>query len=209
MDRKEFITQTVGGLTQEAFVSLRNILLDDSFIPLGMTQAEKMGWGCFEEKLYDHFEKVELTSGRSFERLAQAYIEALDAVVAPRVAQSHQSIKDDETVIMIPLARKYYNETVSAVNVEKPDMQQLTEYTRRMMCLYTAYLNNRGKEIYNLEDDASVLSAEKLMSALAKEKVTGFSGKKKNRFNLKVRFSVDRCIFIMAYMLIYSVIDRS
>lgn len=209
MDRKEFITQTVGGLTQEAFVSLRNILLDDSFIPLGMTQAEKMDWGCFEEKLYDHFEKVELTSGRSFERLAQAYIEALDAVVAPRVAQSHQSIKDDETVIMIPLARKYYNETVSAVNVEKPDMQQLTEYTRRMMCLYTAYLNNRGKEIYNLEDDASVLSAEKLMSALAKEKVTGFSGKKKNRFNLKVRFSVDRCIFIMAYMLIYSVIDRS
>ena len=208
MDRKEFIVETVDKLTQEAFCALRDILLDDRFVPLGITEADKVEREGFEEKLFDYFEKVELTSGKSFERLAGAYIEALDAVVAPRVARSHAGIREGEQVIMIPAAWTYYYDTVSAVDVEKPTMKMLTEYTCRMMLLYTASLNERGKQIYSLQEDPALLNADKIMSALAREKVTGFSGKKKNRFNLKVRFTVDRCVFIMAYMILFSIIDR-
>ena len=208
MDRKEFIIETVDKLTEDAARALRDILLDERFVPLGMTEADKVGREGFEEKLFDYFEKVELTSGKSFERLAAAYIEALDAVVAPRVAQSHPRLSEGEHVIMIPAARTYYYDTVSSVDVEKPTMSSLREYTCRMMLMYTASLDEKGKEIYSLREDPSLLDPERIMNAMAKEKVTGFSGKKKNRFNLRVRFTVDRCIFIMAYMMLFAIKDR-
>ena len=189
----------------ESFELLKSTLVGEyfSFYVVEETSITKE---ILAEKACDYFEKLEIKTGKSFDKHIDSYVSALDDIVGPHIAKAPQTKKKGSEPIAVPRARKYYEKALFIKNARVLSAQKLLDYTRIMMCLYAAIINNGGKEITNLDFSVQSLNAEALVGSMKNEQesIAGVLAKK-NRFNTKELYSSDSCTFVMAIMLLHKI----
>ena len=87
-------------------------------------------------------------------------------------------------------------------------MTQLVDYSRIMMCLYTAANNNEGRPITNFDYAADCLIPASIIGAMKSEEVSVvFPPSKKKRFDTKELYSDDVCTLVLSILFLCSIIN--
>ena len=93
--------------------------------------------------------------------------------------------------------------------VKKPSLPQMIDYSRIMMCLYAAAIQNEGKPIDNFNYAAECLLPANIVDALKNEKVSiAFPPFKKKRFDAKALYGDDMCTLILSILILCSIISE-
>ena len=198
MSYSSFVQTTVLGLDSDLFNELRDVLVDD-YLPLAIIQKEELTPHVLAEKLCDYFEKIELKSGKSFEKVVEKYMQDLDSVISDRIAKEPKPKKNMPTP-PTPRARKYFEKAYELRRHNKESKHGLLDYTRIMLCLYMAIIGNGKKEIDDFSYSMSALNLTKIIESLRKE--TTLLGKK-SRFETKDPYTSDRSTFILLVIMFY------
>ncbi len=198
MRYSDFAQTIVFGLDSERFNELRDVLVDE-YLPLCLAQKDDLTVNVLAEKLYDYFEKIELKTGKNFEKVVEKYTLDLDSVVINRIAKEPKPKKNKPTPA-IPRARKYYNKSCYLKTHSKESKQSLMDYSRIMLCLYTAIIGNGLKEIEDFDLSLSGVNLTRIIEGLRKE--TTLLGRKP-RFDTKDPYSSDRSTFILLVIMFY------
>ena len=207
MTYKDFVEATVCNLSQPVFEKLKQMLLGE-YISFSIIDHEDVTIDILAEKVCDYFGALEIKTGKAFDKHIESYMNDIDSIVAPRIAKTPQAKKGDATSIVVPRSRKYYEKAVTTKGVKKPSMTQLVDYSRIMMCLYTAANNNEGKPITNFDYAADCLIPASIIDAMKSEEVSiVFPPSKKKRFDTKELFSDDVCTLILSILILCSIIN--
>lgn len=198
MSISSFVNTTVVSLDSELFQKLRDVLLDD-YLQVSFIQQEDITVPVFSEKLCDFFEKTELRTGKSFERLVDKYVQDLDTVVGAKIKRTPKPKKDKPTPT-VPRARKYYEKCGYLKKVNKESKRGLLDYTRIMLCLYAAIINNGFKEIEDFNLSMNCLNLPVIVEALRKETV--LIGKK-SKYDIEDPYSSYRSTFVILVIMFY------
>ena len=203
-----FIQETILSMNPIAFCRLKEALVG-KYISFHTIVPENVTQEILAEKLHDYFEKIYYKTGKKFDDQLKAYMSALDSVVEPGVAKNQQA-KKNEPAPPGYRSRKYY-ERAAEIRKSMKSMPELIDYTRLMMCLYTAIINNGGEKIQNLDFAVSSLDPDAVETALRAEKESVLFGKKnsKLRFDTSDPYSMDSCFFVMVIILLYTIIGDS
>lgn len=197
MDCPNFIQTTVTSLDTELFSKLRDDLIIN-FLQLQIAQKDDQTVPVFAEKLCDHFEKVQLKTSGSFDRIVDKYANDLNSVVADRIAKEQ---KNEPT----PRARKYYDYASSLRKSVKESEATLLDYTRIMLCLYAEIIENDFTPIKSFNLSIGKLDLVTIVEALINEKTNLV---KKPKFDVEDPYASDRCTFIMLVIMFYYMKSR-
>lgn len=198
MSYSGFVQTTVFNLDSALFNELRDVLVDE-YLPLHLAQKEELTANVLGEKLCDYFEKIELKTGKSFEKVVEKYTLDLDSVVGERVAKEPKPKKNKPTP-PTPRARKYYDKSCYLRKHNKESKHGLLDYTRIILCLYSAIISNDFKEIDDFNLSVGGINLTKIIESLRKE--TTLLGKKQ-RFVTKDPYTSDRSTFILLVIMYY------
>lgn len=198
MSYSNFVQTTVLNLDAELFNELRDVIIDE-YLPLHLAPKEELTVNILGEKLCDYFEKVELKTGKSFEKIVEKYTVDLDSVVSERIAREPKPKKNKPTP-PTPRSRKYYDKSCYLRRHNKESKHGLLDYTRIVLCLYTSIINNGFKEIDDFNLSVGVVNLTKTIESLRKE--TTLLGKKP-RFDTKDPYTSDRSTFILLVIMYY------
>lgn len=207
MDYQELVKSTVMELDAHSFDALSKAIVGE-FLSFSVIQENEISKSALAEKVCDYFEKLELKTGKSFEKHIESYMSNIDAIVGRRIAKAPQPIKKDATPIEPPRARKYYNKALSIKNTRSLSPRQLTDYSRFMFCLYAEIINNNYKEIDNLNYSITCLDPDAIIDSMKNEPETDFPVLNKIRkFEIKNLYCSDTCTFIIALIVLYKLLD--
>lgn len=206
--QNSFIQETILSLNPIAFHQLKEALVG-KYISFHSIVSENVTQDILAEKLHDYFEKIYYKTGKKFDDQLKAYMAALDSVVEPNVAKNQQA-KKNEPAPPVYRSRKYY-EKAAEIRKSVKSMPELIDYSRLMMCLYAAIIKNGGEKIQNLDFAVSSLDSEAIETALRAEKESILFGKKnpKPRFDISDPYSMNTCFFVIAIILLYTIIGDS
>lgn len=207
MTYKDLVEATICNLSQPAFEGLKQLLLGD-FISFSIIDQEDVTIAILAEKVCDYFGTLEIKTSKVFDKYIESYLSELDSIVGPHVAKTPQAKKGDTTPVVVPRSRKYYEMAVTYKGVKKPSMTQLIDYSRIMMCLYSAAINNDGKPIDNFDYAVDCLVPTSIVDAMKSEEVSVvFPPSKKKRFDTKELYSDDVCTLIILILFLCSIIN--
>ena len=198
MSCASFVQTTITNLDTGLFNECRDVLIDE-YLPLSLAQKEDLTVPVMAEKLCDYFEKIELKTGKPFEKVVENYTSDLDSVVGERIAKEPKPRKNKPTP-PTPRARKYYEKACFLRKNNKETKHGLLDYTRIMLCLYAAIIQNNCKEIDDFNLSMNGLNLTKIIEALRKETV--LLGKKP-KFETKDPYTSDRSTFILLVIMFY------
>lgn len=198
MDCANLVQTTITNLDMSLFNECRDVLVDE-YLPLSLAHKEDLTVPMMAEKLCDYFEKIELKTGKQFEKIVEKYTADLDSVVGERIAKEPKPRKNKPTP-STPRARKYYEKACFLRKNNKETHHGLLDYTRIMLCLYTAIIQNNGKEIDDFTLSMNGLNLNKMIEALGKETV--LLGKKL-KFETKDPYTSDRSTFVLLVIMFY------
>ena len=206
MEFKKFIEATICTFDQPAFDLIKALLIGD-YIPFYFIKPEDVTVNILAEKTGDYFHKLEIKTGKSFDRRIDTYMKDLDTIVAPSIAKTVQSKVGETTINEEPRSRKYYEKAVSFKSVKTPSVAELIDYTRIMMCLYTEIINNPERPIINFDYASSCLIPEKLVDAILGK--NGFKPipRSSKKFSTRDPYGSDRCTGILLIILLCTIIN--
>lgn len=197
----EFVENTVGKLEGELFCKFRNVLAED-YISFVAMDCEAVTPAIMKEKLCDYFEKVELKTGRTLEKMIEHYMSDLDDIVAPKIAEPPKALKVKKgDPAPVPRARRYYERACAIRKENKMTKHGLRDYSRIMLCLYSEIIkNDQVKEIENFDYSLDRLNLTQIISAMRRETlVLG----KFPKFDIKEPYGSDCCTIILVIMMVY------
>ena len=195
MYRKDFVKKTVSSLKPARFERLRDILDSEHYIPFDFVEHDQIDESILEEKISDYFEKVELLAGgKRFEYIIEQYANDLDSVVRDHIDSGKGSAP------VVPRAKKYYYRASALKREGLKTFESLLDYSRIMLCLYMAIINQNHKSISNFEYPSENLNGKEILKALREEKDSSIFGEKK-KFNTHSPYSMDRCTFIIVIIM--------
>lgn len=203
MDYQEWTQRTVFNLESETFDQFRNALVGE-YISFSLITDDDITKAILAEKLCDYFEKCSMRTGKPFEKLLEGYVGELDSIIGNRIAKSPKQKKGDTAPTYVPRSRKYYDKAMTLKGSRNYTARQILDYSRIMLCLYTAIIENDFQPIDNLDFSAECLEPDKLLDAMKKEK--GPIGKKP-KFDTKDPYSMDTCIFVIMIMALYYILN--
>ena len=122
MDKKELLKNTILSLDSDSYFEFKTYFFKE-FFGFKFLDDSEVTQGIFAEKLYDYFEKVELSNNKDFSTLLQKYMQSLDDKVSKYIEKSPRK-KNAETKD-IPRARKYYNKIIEYKKQNKQDYNKL------------------------------------------------------------------------------------
>lgn len=198
MSYVDFVERTVVQLEDKLFCELRDFLVDE-YLPFTLIKCEDVTKEILSEKLCDYFEKINLKTGKSFEKVVEKYTSDLDSIVGGRIAKEPKA-KKNEPMPPMPRSRKYYEKACTINKSNKIWKHGLLDYSRLMMCLYTEILNDDNKVIDDFDFSTECLNLSRIIDAMRKE--TGLIGKKA-KFDTKEPYTSDRSTFIMVIIMFY------
>ena len=208
MIAKDFVKSTVTNLNPSVLVEMKKLLLGD-FISFSILNAESVNEGEFAEKICDYFEKLELRTGRTFDKYIEIYMKELDSVVEPHIAKAPQSKNGDNSPVIVPRARKYYEKSVQMKDLKTPSISNILDYSRIMMCLYAAIKESNDKPINNFNYSSDCIKPEAIMDALKNEEEASILSKsKKKKFDMKDIYSADACTLLLSTIVLCSIANR-
>ena len=207
MTHEHFVKGTICKLEQPAFEELKQQLLGE-YISFTIMEHKDVTIPVLAEKVCDYFSMLEVKTGRSFDKHIESYMNNWDAIVGPHIARTPQAKKGDRTPVEVPRARKYYEKIITLKGVKNLSRTDLFDYSRIMMCLYTAILKSKGNPVENFDFAADCLVPEEIIESMRNEEVSGkFSSSKKKRFNTKELYSSDTCTFILSILILFLIIN--
>ena len=150
MKYKKLVEATICRMRPSAFEKLKLLLLGE-YISFSIIDHEAVTVEILAEKICDYFETLEIKTGKAFDKFIESYMNDVDDIVAPHIAKTPQAKKGDNTPVKVPRSRKYYTKAVDIKGKKRLSVTQLIDYTRIMMCLYTAADKAEGKPIDNFD----------------------------------------------------------
>lgn len=206
MDCQELVKSTVMELDANSFDALSKAIVGE-FLSFSVIQENEISKSVLAEKVCDYFEKLELKTGKSFEKQIESYMSNIDGIVGRRIAKAVQPIKKDATPIKTPRARKYYDKALLIKNQRSLSTRQLMDYSRFMFCLYAEIIKNKHKEIDNLNYSITCLNPDVIINSMKNETETDmliFNTRLK--FDIKNLYSSDTGTFIIALIVLYKLL---
>ncbi len=199
MNRKEFVEYTLFKFEDDLFFELKELFIKRELISFNFYSFDFITKELFAEKLLDYFEKVEINTSKSFEKLLEAYASNLDSVISGKVAKEHKPNKKNP-VHILPRARRYYDKAISMKKIG--DMQSLVDFSRIMMCLYMEIMSKNGEEIDEINYAFECLDINKIIDSLQKEQNNLL---KLQKFNLKNPYGDDFFTFVLVTIVYYHI----
>lgn len=206
MDYCEFIQSTILAIDQETLETLKEALVGE-YLPFWVIDKSEVTAKILAEKLCDYFEKLELKTGKSFDKHLETYFDDIESIVGNRVAKAARLKKGDPAATNTPRARKYYEKALSIGNTKDLSAEHLLNYTRIMMCLYAAIVKNGYKKISNLNYSASSINPSEIIDSMKNERGAVLK-LKKQKFEVKNHYSSDTCTFIIAIIMLYRIVEK-
>lgn len=207
MNYIEFVKATVNTFQPDAFEQIKTVLIPE-YLSFSIIPEDSITPEILSEKLCDYFEKLELKTGKSFDKYVESYLKDLDSIVEKRIEKTPQSKKNDPTPVVVPRARKYYEKAVSLKKTRALSTSHLVDYTRIMLCLYTAIIKNDFKEIGNFDFSSDCLNPLDIISAMKNEQdAVAIKIGKKQKFDIKELYCSDTCTFILTIVLAYKILN--
>ncbi|MCR5181547.1 MAG: hypothetical protein K6D56_00820 [Clostridia bacterium] len=208
MSRVDFVKETILDLRSEYFESLRDALIPE-YLTFSVLQGSQVTKELLAEKAIDYFEKIELKTGKDFDKQVETYMDNLDQVVERRVARAPKPNKRDNKPIETPRARKFYDRAKSIEDLRVKTTEQLVDYTRIMTCLYMSFLNDKVKYISDFNYSKECLDIKAIIDSLKKEQEASTLGlTKKYKFDLKDLYCLDTCTFILTIIILHTIMNR-
>ena len=207
MNYDEFVKATVNTLHPDVFEQIKTVLIPE-YLSFSIIPEDSITLAVLSEKLCDYFEKLELKTGKKFEKYEESYLKDLDSIVERRIEKTPQPKKNDPTPVIVPRTRKYYEKAVSLKKARNLSTGHLVDYTRIMLCLYTAIIKNDFKEIGNFDFSSDCLNPIEIIEAMKNEQEpVAIKIGKKQRFDIKDLYCTDTCTFIMTIALTYKILN--
>lgn len=203
MDYIEFVKSTVLELESESYEKLLNSLIGE-YIHFSILKEDDLSKEILSEKLCDYFEKLELKTNKDFEAHLETYIENLNSLVENRIERPAKT-KKDEPPKPKSRALKYYEKVISIKNNRNVTTVQLLDYTRIIMCLYIAIIDEDKKVINDFNYSLSCIDLDRIITSMKKETTSII---KKPKFKIKDLYCTDTFTFIVLIILIYSILDN-
>ena len=207
MTHIEFVTQTVLGLDQPAFEELLQLLLGEH-ISFSIIEIKDVTKEILAEKLCDYFDRLEIETGKSFAKQIEFYIDSWVSIVGPHIAKTQQVKKCDSTLPAVPRSRLYYELAFKIKGNKQPSITQLIDFSRIMVCLYSAVLNNKDEHIKNFDYSLDGLVPYEIVESLKNEDMYNVIPPRKKRFDTRELYSQDVCTLILSIMILCFIINR-
>lgn len=198
----EFVTKTVCTFSDETLKEIMSVLVGE-YLKYSIIQDNQITKEIFAEKLCDYFEKLQLKTGRNFDKEIESYMSDFNKIVEDGIVDTPH-VKKGETPKPTPRARLYYDKANDKRKSPNLTVKILLDYSRVMMCLYTAIIESNNKNIENFDYSISCLNIEKILSAMKKEN-RGIV--KAERFDTKELYCSDTCTFIITIVMFYVLKD--
>lgn len=193
MKREEFVENVISALNPDIYDGIKKILVNN-YVPACFISEEDVSPQILEELVFNYLEKVELQqSVKSFDSIIEKYAADIDSVVEDRIQKSQKDGSGKE----LNRARKYYEKAQAMRKDDIESFEGLVDYSRIMLCLYMAIINNKFKPISDFDYSSECLKGRAIMDALRQEESTTIIGVKKKRFDTKGIYSFDRCTFVI------------
>ena len=206
MEYIDFVVETIGSLEIDKFEMLKKALIGE-YLSFSIIREDKVSKEELSEKVCDYFEKMILKSGKDFDKLIESYTKGIDYVVSNKIAKPTQSKKNKSVQEDIPRARKYYEKALTIKNSRNLSTRNLIDYSRLIFCLYMEIIKNNYSVIDNFDFSANVLKPDDVIKGMKKKK-EDFLIVKKKFFNIKELYSIDTCTFVIAVILLYTIINE-
>ena len=205
MEYIDFVVETIGSLENDKFEMLKKALIGE-YLSFSIIQEDKVSKEELSEKVCDYFEKMILKSGKNFDKLIESYTKGIDYVVSNKIAKPTQSKKNKSVQEDIPRARKYYEKAVTIKNSRNLSTRNLIDYSRLIFCLYMEIIKNHYSVIDNFDFSANVLKPDVIINGMKMKE--DFRIVKKKYFNIKELYSIDTCTFIIAIIILHTIINE-
>ena len=206
MEYIDFVVETIGSLEIDKFEMLKKALIGE-YLSFSIIREDKVSKEELSEKVCDYFEKMILKSGKNFDKLIESYTKGIDYVVSNKIAKPTQSKKNKSVQEDIPRARKYYEKALTIKNSRNLSTRNIIDYSRLIFCLYMEIIKNNYSVIDNFDFSANVLKPNDVIKGMKKKK-EDFLIVKKKYFNIKELYSIDTCTFVIAVILLYTIINE-
>ena len=207
MDYKEFVKSTVNALQPDVFDQIKTVLIPE-YLTFSIIPEDGITPAILSEKLCDYFEKLELKTGKSFDKYVESYLKDLDSIIERRIQKTPQQKKNDPTPVVVPRSRMYYEKGVSRKKARTLETGVLVDYTRIMLCLYTAIIKSGFKEIGNFDFSSDCINPLDIIAAMKNEQEpVAIKIGKKQKFDIKDLYCSDTCTFMFAIVLAYKILN--
>ena len=205
MEYIDFVIETIGSLENDKFEMLKKALIGE-YLSFSIIREDKVSKEELSEKVCDYFEKMVLKSGKNFDKLIESYTKGIDYVVSNKIAKPTQSKKNKSVQEDIPRARKYYEKALIIKNSRNLSTRNLIDYSRLIFCLYMEIIKNNYSVIDNFDFSANVLKPDVIINGMKMKE--DFRIVKKKYFNIKELYSIDTCTFIIAVIILHTIINE-
>ena len=207
MDYKEFVESTVNNMQPDVFEQIKTVLIPE-YLSFSIIPEDGITPAILSEKLCDYFEKLELKAGKSFDKYVESYLKDLDSIIERRIKKTPQPKKNDPTPVIVPRARKYYEKAASLKKARTLATWVLVDYTRIMLCLYSAIIKSGFKEISNFDFSSDCINPLNIITAMKNEQVpVAIKIGKKQKFDIKDLYCSDTCTFMLTIILAFKILN--
>lgn len=208
MEYRDFVGETICSFRPEIFELAKKVLIGE-YLSFFIISDESVTMEILAEKACDYFEKMQLKTGKAFDKQIDSYLKAVDSIVSRRIASTPSQKKKDDTPAVVPRSRKYYEKAESIKKTRAWKVRNLLDYSRIMFCLYASVIENDFKEIQNLDYSADCIKPGKIIDAMKNERdpIT-ISLKKKKLFNIKELYCTDTCTFIITIIILFTIMNE-
>ena len=86
MDYSEFVKSTVYSFRSDVFDQIKTVLIPE-YLSFSIISEDGITPAILSEKICDYFEKLELKTGKSFDKYVESYLKDLDSIVERRIAK--------------------------------------------------------------------------------------------------------------------------
>ena len=209
MEYTDFIKETVCKLEQENFEQLRTIMLT-KYLSFAIIEENQVSREILAEKICDYFIALEIKTGKSFDKQIESCLNDLDSIVAPWIAKTPPPKRKNTEPVQTPRSRKYYERALQYKNTKEPSVRKILDCSRLLFCLYMEIINNNHQVISNFNYSINSLDPQKIIESMENEEIPIVlpPGKKK-RFDIKYLYSSDTCTFIIAIIILFSLINEN
>ena len=201
----DFVVETLGSFDDYTFEMLKKALVGE-YLSFSVIKEDKVSKEVFLEKVCDYFEKVTIKTGKSFDKLIEAYTKGIDYVVGNKIAKAPKAKKNSQVKEDTPRAAKYYEKALTIKNSRNLSTRNLIDYSRIIFCLYMEIIKNNYSVIDNFDFSSNVLKPDAVINGMKMKE--DFLIVKKKYFNIKELYSIDTCTFVIAVILLYTIINE-
>lgn len=150
MEYIDFVVETLGSFDDYTFEMLKKALVGE-YLSFSVIKEDKVSKEELSEKVCDYFEKVTIKTGKSFDKLIEAYTKGIDYVVGNKIAKAPKAKKNSQVKEDTPRAAKYYEKALTIKNSRNLSTRNLIDYSRIIFCLYMEIIKNNYSVISNFD----------------------------------------------------------